>query len=197
VFSEDGSVGDTTITVGTGAVTWNQPLRDSSITSTAVSLGSQIAIPGGICTAFPLFITLYYVPYRTTSGTSSTVTTVMTGKMDAIPIEASGILVADPLGGITPVPRSVADTETLINKSGTTFTKNLTEVGENITGTSGREVRTVKYGPFFIDDYYEGDLLFFRFSINTFGTLSAGSAAFKMVGMDIEGIAFSDGRPQQ
>jgi hypothetical protein len=196
VFSEDGSVGDTSITVGTGAVTWNQPLRDSQITSTALSLGSQIAIPGGICTAFPLFITLYYVPYRTTSGTS-TVTAVMTGKMDAIPIEASGILVADPLGGITPVPRSVADTETLIGKSGTTFTKNLTEVGETITGTSGRDVRTVKYGPFFIDDYYEGDLLFFRFSINTFGTLSAGNAAFKMVGMDIEGVAFTDGRPQQ
>ena len=195
VFSEDGSVGDTSITVGTGAVTWNQPLRDSQITSTAVSLGSQIAIPGGICTAFPLFITLYYVPYRTTAGTS-TVTAVMTGKMDAIPIEASGILVADPLGGIVPVPRTVDDTETLIEKSGTTFTENLTEVGETITGTSGRDVRTVKYGPFFIDDYYEGDLLFFRFGINTFGTLSAGNQAFKMVGMDIEGVAFSDGRPQ-
>jgi hypothetical protein len=195
VFSEDGSVGDTSITVGTGAVTWNQPLRDSQITSTAVSLGSQIAIPGGICTAFPLFITLYYVPYRTTTGTS-TVTAVMTGKMDAIPIEASGILVADPLGGITPVPRSIADTETLIDKSGTTFTENLTEVGETITGTSGRDVRSVKFGPFFIDDYYEGDLLFFRFGINTFGTLDAGNAAFKMVGMDIEGVAFSDGRPQ-
>jgi hypothetical protein len=195
VFSEDGSVGDTNITVGTGAVTWNQPLRDSQITSTSVFLGSQIAIPGGICTAFPLFITLYYVPYRTTSGTS-TVTAVMTGAMNAIPIGVSGIIVADPTGGIIPVPRAVADTETLTAKSGTSFTKNLTEVGQTITGTSGQDVRSVTYGPFFIDDYYEGDLLFFRFGVNTFGTLSAGSAAFKMVGMDIEGVAFSDGRPQ-
>jgi hypothetical protein len=54
----------------------------------------------------------------------------------------------------------------------------------------------VNFGPFFIDDYYEGDLLFFRFGVNTFGTLNTGAAAFKMVGMDIEGVGFSDGRPQ-
>jgi hypothetical protein len=195
VFSEDGSVGDTSIVVGTGAGTWTQPLRDSNITSTAVALGSQIAIPGGICTAFPLFITLYYIPYRTTNGTS-TVTAVMTGTLSAIPMQVSGIQVADPTGGITPVPRAVGNTETLIDKAGTNFTNNLTEIGETITGTSGRDVRSVNFGPFFIDDYYEGDLLFFRFGINTFGTLNAGAAAFKMVGMDIEGIGFSDGRPQ-
>jgi hypothetical protein len=120
----------------------------------------------------------------------------MTGTLSAIPMQVSGIQVADPTGGITPVPRSVADTETLIDKAGTNFTKNLTEIGETITGTSGRDVRSVNFGPFFIDDYYEGDLLFFRFGVNTFGTLNAGAAAFKMVGMDIEGVGFSDGRPQ-
>lgn len=195
VFSEEGSVGDTNITVGTGAVTWNQPLRDSSITSTAVSLGSQIAIPGGICTAFPLFITLYYVPNRATNGTS-TVITPMQGVMDAIPMEVVGVQVADPLGGITPVPRSLANTETLIDKSGVSVSLNLTNAGETVTGTSGREVRSARFGPFFIDDYYEGDLLFFRFGVSTFGSLNAGNQAFKMVGMDIEGIAFSDGKPQ-
>lgn len=193
-FSEDGSVGDTTITVGTG-ISWNQPLRDSTLTSTSLFLGSQLAIPGGICTAFPLFVTLYYVPYRVTNGTS-TVTAPMQGTMNAIPMEVVGIQVADPTGGTAPVPRALADTETLVDKSGVSFTQNLTNNGETVTGTSGREVRSVKYGPFFIDDYYEGDLLFFRFGVSTFGTLSAGSAALKMVGMDIEGVAFSDGKPQ-
>ena len=195
VFSETGSVGDASITLGTGAVTWEQPLRDSSITSTSLFLGSQLAIPGGVCTAFPLFITLLYVPYRSTNGTS-TVVTPMQGTMNIIPMEVVGAEVADPLGGILPVPRALVDTETLIDKSGVSDVRDLTNAGETVTGTSGREVRSARFGPFFIDDYYEGDLLFFRFGVNSFGSLNAGTQAFKMIGMDIEGIAFSDGKPQ-
>jgi cytoskeletal protein CcmA (bactofilin family) len=199
VFSESGSVTDSAVTLGTGVGTsWSQPLRDSALTSTALALGSQIVIPNGICTAFPFFINVYYIPYRTTNGTG-TVTSPLVGRFEAIVMESTNTLVTDPAGGIVPVNRTLANTETLTSKPGTVYSKNLTENGDIITGSGtggGTEIRSVQFGPFYIDDYFEGDLLFFRFGPSSMGTLNSGAQAVYMVGIDIEGIAFSDGKPQ-
>jgi predicted acyltransferase (DUF342 family) len=194
VFGEIGSVTDATIILGTGAVTWSHPLRDSVLSSTALALGSQIIIPNGLCTAFPFNIRVYYFPIRTGGGSTSTVTASATGQLRAIPLQASDILIADAAGGIEPLQRLVTQTELIDGKSGIAYVKNLTEIGETINN-AGRELRSVVFGPFNIDDYYEGDALFFIFNLNSQGTLASGTQIVYLAGIDVEGIAFSDGRP--
>jgi predicted acyltransferase (DUF342 family) len=194
VFSEIGSVTDATLGLGTGGVTWSHPLRDSSLSSTSLALGSQIVIPNGLCTAFPINVRVYYFPIRTGGGTTSTVTASAIGRLRAIPLQASNIEVADPAGGITTVNRLVSNTELLDSKSGTSYSANLTEIGETVNN-AGRELRSMMFGPFNIDAYYEGDALFFIFDITNLGTLASGAQTFYLAGIDVEGIAFSDGRP--
>jgi hypothetical protein len=195
VFSEEGSVTDTTVTLGTGDVSFLHPLRDSVLNSTALGLGTQIVIPNGLCTAFPLFINVYIMPRRGGGGTTSTVTAPMTGRLQGIPIEATGVFVADPTGGIIPVNRALTDTEVITSKTGVSYTTNITNIGDTVLNAC-RDIRCIQFGPFDISDYYEGDLFFFKFNLQSLGTLASGSQEGLMIGIDIEGIAFSDGRPQ-
>jgi len=196
VFSESGSVTNSTTLVGTGAGSWTHVIQNSDLDNTTKFVDTQIIIPNGICTAYPLFVSIYYYTKEASGGGGGTsaVTAPCEFMVDAIAKEVTGILVADPAGGIAPIARTYASTE-LIN-TGTPFsqTQNASNIGDIIAQGGGNDNRTRKltFGPIPIDNYYEGDVVYFRGIITNQG---APSQAVIILGVDIEGTAFSDGRP--
>ena len=132
----------------------------------------QFTLPRGIDTAWPLHLKLYY--QYTQAGTNSF-------SVSMVPIEVAGNTVADPAGGVVPIPRTLAATDTTIANPGTGYSL--------VSGASSTtQIQSTEFGPFPIDGYYEDDMVALRVTLDT-------SAPDVIVwGISIEGVFWSDGR---
>ena len=164
VFAADGTVADTDLTVGTGAVSWGHIFAQSDLNNNGDGVMTQFPLPAGTCTAFPLDINFYFV---NTSGTTPDLI------CDFLPLQAEGVLVNDPNGNKIPSPRTEGNTETLTSKSGTQIT-------QTVTNLSTDKVQLLTFKGFDISGYYEGDQMLFRLEKSL-----AGNNEFIFVGASI------------
>ena len=117
---------------------------------------------------------------------SQPVTVIPTGTVSMLPVQVEGTNVADPSGGLVPVARTLANTETLTAKAGQADgPTNLTTA----TTTDNRALSTA-FGDFDINGYYEGDLVYIRFELTNDGTPNQDVTVWTII---LDGVAFSDG----
>jgi hypothetical protein len=142
---------------------------------------TQLILPNTICTAFPLRIT----PVYTVQG-SQPVTSAPTGTVSVLPAEVVGVPVADPAGGIVPIPRARANADTLTANAGQAIgPRALT----GLATTDNFALSTV-FSSFDINGYYGGDLVLIRFEMDSDGTPNQDLTVLTLI---LEGVAFSDG----
>ena len=188
VFGEDGTVVNATPPVGSGGTPtgWNQNMKNNKLNSNGDAILLQFALPGGICTAYPLkFKVLYQM------AGSQPVTTAPSGIMSVIPIEVSGVPVADPDGGLVPVPRTQVNTETLTAKAGTAVTLDLLPSGSTLPLDYTNQIHEIEYSPYDISSYYEDDIVAVRFEMDSDGSPNQDVTVW---GVIVEGVKFTEGK---
>jgi hypothetical protein len=161
IFGESGGVASTTINVGSGGLPtgWAHSIKNSRLNGVGDAIYTQLTIPRGICTSCPL---IFRINYSLVGAQPLTVNPVMI--VSAIPIEISGVNVADPTGGRVPVPRTEANTETLTGKAGTVIYSGA------ITESSDNKIHQEETDGLRIDSYYEGDMVAIRIELDDDGT---------------------------
>jgi len=174
IWSEGGSIANATTAVGSGGglTGWTHEIDNSLMNQAGEDVFFQFTLPRGIDTAWPLHLKLYY--QYTQAGTNSF-------SVSMVPIEVAGNTVADPAGGVVPIPRTLAATDTTIANPGTGYSL--------VSGASSTtQIQSTEFGPFPIDGYYEDDMVALRVTLDT-------SAPDVIVwGISIEGVFWSDGR---
>ena len=137
-------------------------------------------LPRGIDTSFPL-------KFEFLSSVVVTGVGAVTLIGSLIPLEASGVLTADPAGGVTPVARTLANTELLTAKTADTVTSTA------LDGTVADKMQSIQFEDGFdISDYYEGDAVLVRIELDV--SQGADIIAWQLV---LEGVAWTGGEKIQ
>jgi len=175
-----GGAADGTITVGSGGIptSWDQKIKKGKLNSNGDSVSFQFQI-AALCTAYPLFFDLYY----STAG-GSPITTGPEVILSVLVLAAGGVSIADSGGAIVPVARPVTDAEAFTSKAATTQTL----VGA--TGAITETQQVMRFGPFDIADYYEGDAVIIRIELNDDGLPNQDLTIWTLA---VEGVRFSPG----
>jgi len=168
VFGESGGVLSALIPVGSGGLPtgWDHSIKNSRLNGNGDAIYLQSALPRGLCSAYPIRIKIHYgldPGDGVTITTSPQLTTSFLGK------GASGTLVADPSGGIVPLPRTIENTTTLTSSPGTFITNDLIELGKPINTYAGKAM-SIQDIEFDISELYEGDGFLIRIELNNDGT---------------------------
>ena len=173
-FGETGGVTDSSITIGSGTVPagWTHVMKNNRMNGNKDALYSMSAFPDGICTASGIDLDIKYIPLQTGSSSNGEM------KISFLPIEVIGSLVADLAGGITPVPRSAVNTESITAKPAQTQTI-------SVPLAEGTKIQSISATGFDISDYYEGDMMFFRVEYSNDGDANKDVA---LLGIDVKGI---------
>ena len=179
IWSEDGTVANSTPAIGTGGgnTGWNHDIDNSLFSSTADILYVQFTLPRGIDTSYPLKCFMLYSPNLAD----------VAGQDFAIsmqPIEVAGTLVADPAGGIVPVARALADARGFDSYAAQAFL-------QTVNFTDANKAQRVDFGPYDISDFYEDDVVAIRVKVDA---APAGSADSVLWGVIVEGVFWSDGK---
>jgi len=188
IFGESGGVVTSNIPVGSGGLPtgWNQIAPNARLNNNGDAIYFQFALQDGICTAYPITMKVVY----SLQG-SQPVTAAPQGILSFLPTQVSGARVADPAGGLVPVPRTLANTELLTAKAGQSDTQNLT-AGAALPATLDNRAHEQEFGPFSISSYYEDDLCFVRFEMDNDGAPNQDVTVWALI---ISGVAFSEGAP--
>jgi len=111
IFGESGGVTGANPAVGSGGIPtgWNHVVLNCLLNGNGDAIYMQFVIPRGTDTGQPLSLRAYLSPITGTAGTVTMVGSIL-------PLEASGVLEADPSGGTTPVARTLANTETFYSE---------------------------------------------------------------------------------
>jgi hypothetical protein len=188
IFGESGGVVNASVPIGSGGLPtgWNQVAPNAKLNQAGDAIYFQFAIQDGICTAYPVSISIVY----SLEG-SQPVTAPPQGIVSVLPVEVAAAKVADPAGGLTPVPRVIADTELLTAKAAQADTRDLT-AGATLPDTLDNRALETSFGPFDVAGYYEDDLVFVRFELDNDGTPNQDVTVWAMI---ISAVAFSEGAP--
>jgi hypothetical protein len=185
VFGETGTVVAANFPVGSGAspASWTHNSPNSLLNSSGDAVYAQFALPEGICTAFPLTIRVVFA-----LNPGGTLTDPIVGFISAIPIQTAFNEVADPAGGLVPVPRTIADTEATTAKAATTVTFTSSDFG---TVWPANTFFKGSFGPFPIHvGCYADDVMLIRLELNDDGLPNQDVAIIAMI---VEGVEFADG----
>jgi len=192
VFGESGGVTAGSLPVGSGGLPtgWDQILVNSNLNSNGDAIYFQFTLPNGVCTAFPFDIT---VIWGVDTASVQPVTTAPQATISAIPIEVAGNLIADSGGGIAPVTRTAALTETLTAKAGSSSgPANLLPNGGSVPLDYSGKIYSEPYRSLIdVSSYYEGDMIAVRFELDDDGTPNQNIVVW---GLIIEGVMFADGK---
>jgi len=164
------------VTVGTGAGTWNHELDKGKLDSAGDDGYTQLILPANICTAFPLYMRILY-------GYQALGLTPPTLQLGTYVAEVAGNKIADPLGAIIPIDRSVAATE---------LTTARVAALQALPGDTLQldTIFRIEYGPIEIENNYGGDMVLMRFTMTADGT----GTDVLLYGFEIEGVAMTDGQ---
>ena len=184
VFGETGTVVSANFDVGTGVTpaAWVHNSPNSLMNSNGDAMYAQFALPGGICTAFPLKINIVF-----SMQPGGTLTLPVIGFVSAIPVETAFNAVADPGGSKVPVQRAIADTETTTAKAATTVTFNSAAIGAVWPANT---LFKADFGPYPIAGYYAEDVILVRLELDDDGLPNQDIAIIAMI---VEGVIFTDG----
>ena len=125
----------------------------------------------------PFYINIKYNP--TASGASSNGVL----KISFLPIECQGVLEADPSGGISPVSRTLANTETF-----TTDPSQLSTI--SIPVVDSTKTQSVTSDPFSVAGYYPGDIILIRIEYDDDGD---GNKDISIWNVDLSGVKWKHG----
>ena len=177
VFGESGGVTSGTIPVGAGGVPteWSHEIKNSILNSDGDAIYFQFTLPLGIDTSYPLDFRITCIP--TSTGTAPAICI-----FSCLPQEIAGVLEADPTGGILPVPRSLANTETVTAKAAQAKTVT------NIDVSQTSKMLRIEFDGYDVQNYYEGDEVICRFESDDLN--GANLAVFSL---EINGVLFSLG----
>lgn len=188
VFGESGGVVNASIAIGSGGLPtgWDHIAPNARLNQNGDAIYFQFALQDGLCTAYPIRIK---VVYSLEGG--QPVTTAPSGILSFLPVEVTGAQVADPAGGITSVPRALANTDSLTANAAQSDTENL-DGGATLPATLDNFAHEQEFGPFDINGFYEDDLCYIRFELDADGTPNQDVTVWALI---IEAVAFSDGAP--
>jgi len=177
IFGESGGVTSGTLLVGAGGLPtgWAHNIKNSILNGNGDAVYFQFNLPRGIDTSFPLRLVVTYV--------TNTNTTPVQMIWSFLGQASSGVLVADPAGGITPVPRSDANTPTLTSTAGQAITFNLPQTSINKSHTSTQD-------GFDISELYEGDMGFVRLELDDDGP---GNTDVLVLSVEIDAVFWTEG----
>jgi hypothetical protein len=149
------------------------------LNSNGDSVSFQFQIPDAICTAYPLYFELFY----STDG-GSPITTGPDVILSVLVLGVGGVTIADAGGAIIPVARGVTSAEVFTSKAATAIT---------VTGATGAITDTqqvMRFGPYSIADYYEGDAVIIRLELDDDGAPAQDLTLWTLA---TEGVRFSQG----
>jgi hypothetical protein len=188
IFGESGGVVRANQPVGSGGLPtgWTHVAPNSELNQAGDAIYYQFALQDGLCTAYPINFALVY----TVDG-SQPVTVAPQGVCSFLVSEVAGVKVADPAGGLVPLPRQVADTESLTGKAAQTDTQDLVG-GATLPATIDDKALATTFGPFDVTSYYEDDIIFVRLELDSDGTPAQNVRVLSLI---ISAVAFSEGAP--
>jgi len=191
VFGESGGVVGANILVGSGGLPteWTQRMPNSNLNGSGDAIYTQFTLPPGINTSLPLKFKIIY-----SLDSAAAAVTFPTGILSVIPIQVTGVNVADPLGGKIPTPRTFANTETLTAKAAPLALSKLLQPTGAIVGDdlSNRIISTI-FSPLSIEEYYEDDIVAIRFELDNHGSPNYNVSVWAIM---IEGHKFTEGKPR-
>jgi len=180
VFGESGGVAAWTTAIGLGTEPdgWTHQCPNSLLNDAGDAIYYQFSIPKGMDTSLPIFVDLTFLD---TVNTGSGLDIDMTIGFKVV--EVQGVLEADPSGGITPVARTLVNTE---SKTATAAQSDSVKVDDVDT----TKIQFVEFGPFYISGYYPGDMVFIRFELDDLGT---SSSQIGVVELGLSGVKWTHG----
>lgn len=162
VFGEEGGVTDANASVGSGGVPtgWTHRIKNSLLNGNGDNIMTQLTLPRGIDTSQPLSLSMIYKINTTNNSGNGTFI------ISVLPVEVAGNKIADPAGGINPIARSKANTETLTSKQAQFLSQSI-----DLDGSSGgnNKFLSLSFDSIDISDYYEGDILLIRLELDEDG----------------------------
>jgi len=181
-FGESGQVADATIAVGSGGAPtgWNHKVKNSQMTAAGDAIYAQFSLPRGVDTSFPLLIGFVFSIINGAGSDDASIVASL------LPLETVGALVADPAGGIDPIPRPAADTESFTSKAALVDST----TGQNIDTSFNDRLYSLQFGPFDIGDYFEDDWMLVRLELDADGTDAIDLSVF---GLEVIGVRWTHG----
>ena len=181
IFSENGNVTNFIFTMGDGANAYSHNINNVLLNQVGEGLYWQTAITQGVCTALPIYVELGY------SLNNTTATTPAEFDIYLQKIRTSGTLVADSTGGLLPVQRPEAETTpfTGVGAENPTLLAN-----QPLPYQDANKLHRVRFGPFSIDQFYEGDALALSLEVANLGTPISDISIW---GVAIIGYQWTDG----
>lgn len=184
VFGEDGGVDNASIDVGTGTgdQTWTHRIKNSRLRLEGDTIFIQFPLAKGIDTSFPINVGFTYNLDSNVDAGNGQVT------ISVLPQERVGVKEADPTGGLVPVERSFANTETLTSKAASVTNRSI-----DVDGTSDGDNKLlyVRSDDVDISSYYPGDHIIVRIELSDDGDL--GNQNINTWTLEVEGVRCEDG----
>jgi hypothetical protein len=181
-FGQSGSVASNDFPIGTGAfpASWDHELPSSTLNMSSAAIYYQAGLLPGIDTSRPVFIDLTYL-LEGGAGTNDADLIC-----SFLPVEVQGVLEADPSGGLTPVARTLANTEVMTANAAQTDSTS----GLNVNTSADVKLRSIQFGPFDVSSYYEGDMVFLRLELDDDG---ADNVNLSVMDIGIKGSKWTHG----
>jgi len=190
VFGESGGVVGANIPVGSGGLPtgWTQRMPNSNLNGSGDAIYTQFTLPPGINTSLPLKFKIIY-----SLDDPAAAVTFPTGILSVIPIQVTGVNVADPLGGKIPTPRTFANTEILTAKAAPlALSKLLQPTGAIVGDDLSNRIFSTIFSPLSVEEYYEDDIVAIRFELDNDGSPNYNVGVWAIM---IEGHKFTEGKP--
>ena len=152
IFGETGTVVTAAQAVGTGgtAEAWTHQGPNSLLNSNGDAIYFQFKLPEDLDTAHGVTLAL-----SCTFSDNASPTQWPVGIMSLLCVETSGVLVADPAGGIVPVKRTAANTDTLTANAGQFVSKDMQPEGATLSGPGiANQQHRIEFGPFDVSSRY-------------------------------------------
>lgn len=172
-WGEGNSTADYSVTVGNGVVgeqEWTHKVKKGRMNNANDYINFQFTIPGGMCTAYPVRFKLLYSSGGAIASFGLT--------MGFLPTQVLNNNIADPAGGLVPIPRTSADA----------YDVNPAQVVQ-LTGlaSSAKTISSAVFDGLDIDSYYEDDMMIMQIGLDTLTTLDVWA-------LIIEGVSYSAGK---
>jgi hypothetical protein len=154
-FGDEGGIATANINVGSGGVPtgWNHNILRALMNGNGDAVQYQFTLPRGIDTSMPLSIRMNYSVVSVGSGNATFIASIL-------PIEVQGVLEADPSGGVSPVARTLANTETIVSKQAQTVTN------ASVPTAVNNKLQSITFEGFSVANYYEGDMIAVRLEMD-------------------------------
>ena len=143
-WGDDGLANPTLNNIGNDA-TWDHKIMNTRMNSNADTAYNQLAIPAGVCTAYPMNI---QISFRANAAITATVEIAI--------VQQTGVKVNDPAGGKIPTARTSANTTDYDDAAVPITTFSVAVPDTNNT------IEVFELSPVDISTFYEGDLILIR-----------------------------------